>query len=235
MTPTVSRRRVVAAVATTLLVGALAGWATGPGPVDPPDSLRLPGTPQTSRGGLPPAPAPAAPAPVPTTTARTGGALPPTSAPAPPSAPPTRLEVPRLGARMPVRPVGVDRRGEMALPPDPAVAGWYRFGAAPGTAAGATVIAAHVDDATLGTGPLARLDRLRRGDPVVLRTGASVYRYRVTSVLLLAKGDLDVEELFTRVGPARLHLVTCGGAFDAATGHYEDNVVVVAEPVQEAR
>jgi len=29
----------------------------------------------------------------------------------------------------------------------------------------------------------------------------------------------------------RLALITCGGEFDGSTGHYVDNVVVVAVPV----
>ena len=46
----------------------------------------------------------------------------------------------------------------------------------------------------------------------------------------MPKSDVDLKAVFTRVGPVRLHLVTCGGAFDRETGHYEDNLVVVAEP-----
>jgi hypothetical protein len=35
---------------------------------------------------------------------------------------------------------------------------------------------------------------------------------------------------FARDGAPRLVLITCGGPFDAATGNYEDNVVVYATP-----
>ena len=34
--------------------------------------------------------------------------------------------------------------------------------------------------------------------------------------------------LFLNSGPPKLALVTCGGPFDAATGHYLDNVIVWA-------
>ena len=34
--------------------------------------------------------------------------------------------------------------------------------------------------------------------------------------------------IYTRSGPARLVLVTCGGPFDARSGHYRDNIVVTA-------
>lgn len=132
---------------------------------------------------------------------------------------------------MAVDPVGVDRRGDMVIPDDPRVAGWYRFGATPGSAAGATVLAAHVDDSEYGSGPLAKLGSLRRGDPVTVTAGRVVHRYRVATVLRLDKGELDTGDLFDRQGPSRLHLVTCGGEFDRATGHYKDNIVVVATPV----
>ena len=35
-------------------------------------------------------------------------------------------------------------------------------------------------------------------------------------------------QLWVTKGPAQLALVTCGGPFDAATGHYFDNVIVWA-------
>jgi hypothetical protein len=38
--------------------------------------------------------------------------------------------------------------------------------------------------------------------------------------------------LFDTAGPPRLALVTCGGPFDSATGHYLDNIIVWAVPTQ---
>jgi hypothetical protein len=48
---------------------------------------------------------------------------------------------------------------------------------------------------------------------------------------LVAKGQVPLAELFTRTGPARLVLLTCGGPFDERARSYRDNLVVVAEPV----
>jgi hypothetical protein len=44
------------------------------------------------------------------------------------------------------------------------------------------------------------------------------------------KSTLPWSTLFSVGGPGRLALVTCGGAFDPATGHYADNVVAFALP-----
>jgi hypothetical protein len=52
--------------------------------------------------------------------------------------------------------------------------------------------------------------------------------YAVERAFRVAKGDLDTAALFARDGAPRLHLVTCGGQFDPASGHYDDNIVVVA-------
>lgn len=49
--------------------------------------------------------------------------------------------------------------------------------------------------------------------------------------------DTDVKidglprSLFTRTGPPRLAVISCGGTFDRAKRSYRDNVVVIAEPV----
>ena len=37
--------------------------------------------------------------------------------------------------------------------------------------------------------------------------------------------------IYTRTGAPKLVLVTCGGPFDARSGHYRDNIVVTATPV----
>ncbi|GAB3068635.1 hypothetical protein GCM10027080_06860 [Pedococcus soli] len=227
-----SHRRVAAAVVAALLAGALTAWLTRDAGEDDPRALaRTASTGTTAAPLYRPLPTSS---PTPTRSETGRDAIPAAGVGAtvrstPP--PPTRIVVPRLDATMRVAPVGVDQRGDMVIPADPRVAGWYRFGAAPGSSSGATVIAAHVDDARYGIGPLARLGTLHRGDTVTLTAGRDELRYRVTRVLRLDKGELDTDDLFDRDGPARLHLVTCGGAFDRTTGHYEDNIVVVATPV----
>jgi len=58
-----------------------------------------------------------------------------------------------------------------------------------------------------------------------------VLEHRVTGVERVAKEQLPVDRLFTRSGPPRLTLVTCGGPFQTERRSYRDNVVVTAEPV----
>lgn len=144
---------------------------------------------------------------------------------------PTRLELPD-GTGMPVDPAGVviegPLAGQMEVPDDPTVAGWYRHGASPADDAGAVVVAAHVDRAGHGAGPFAGLDRTRSGEVLSLRVGDATIRYRVQSVDLVDKDHLDPAALFSGAGPPRLHLVSCGGGYDRDQRAYAANVVVTA-------
>jgi sortase (surface protein transpeptidase) len=149
-----------------------------------------------------------------------------------PGSRPTLLRIPSLGVRMPVVPTGVDRRGQMAVPPAVSRAGWYRWGASPGDRRGAVVLAGHVDTQEAGIGPLARVAGAREGARVVLGHRGGSTTYAVTAVRRVPKDVLDLPYLFRRGGAPALHLITCGGEFDPRRGGYEDNVVVIAEPVR---
>jgi hypothetical protein len=148
----------------------------------------------------------------------------------PTAATPTELDIAVVGLRMPIVPVGVAPDGEMALPPSPASAGWYRYGSHPGDPQGATVIAGHLDEPWYGTGPLGRLRDVAPGDSVVVRTGSTSRRYVVVDAQAVHKTRLDLAALFRVDGPPSLHIVTCGGRFDPTLRRYDENVVVVARP-----
>jgi hypothetical protein len=145
---------------------------------------------------------------------------------------PSQVRVAMLGIDATVVPVGLDDAGNMMLPPDPASAGWYQYGPAPASSAGATVIAAHVDSLTYGLGPFAALADAAPGTEIVVTDTAGHERtYAVASIETTEKGDVTWSAIFDRAGPPRLVLVTCGGEFDYKTRHYLSNVVVVATPI----
>lgn len=146
-------------------------------------------------------------------------------------APPARIRLPSLDVDAAVVAVGVDGRGEMAVPEDVRATGWYRFGPAPGSATGSSVVSGHVDDRVQGRGAFYRLVDVAVGDPVIVTTTAGVdLDYRVSTVRRIPKTALPVDEIFVREGPPHLTLVTCGGVFDRASGNYRDNIVVTASP-----
>jgi hypothetical protein len=155
-----------------------------------------------------------------------------TPTPSRPAVPPVRVVVASIDVDMPVVPVGVETGGFMELPVDPAVGGWYRFGADPTSAQGNVVISAHVDAPAYPIGPLSRLRELSAGETVEVTDAAgTTHRYSVQSVTYYPKADLPVDELFARTGTRELVLITCGGAFDPTTGRYADNVVAIATPI----
>lgn len=177
-------------------------------------------------------PASTAPAPAPTATPpdvpRRSAAL--AAQPAAP-AEPARLEVPALGIDVAVRPVGLDDQGRMGLFDDPAIAAWYRWGPAPASDAGSTVIAAHVDSLTYDVLPFARLKDAAPGTEVVVTDAAGErHAYAVASLEVIEKADVDWDAAFDRAGAPRLTLVTCGGEFDYENRRYLSNLVVTATP-----
>ncbi|MFW7414677.1 class F sortase [Demequina sp. SO4-18] len=148
--------------------------------------------------------------------------------------PPERLVVDSLGIDMPVTDVGLEADGAMEIPESAATAGWYRYGPAPGGQAGNAVLAAHVDDAVIGLGPFSRLLDVDEGARIVVDSAdGSQIAYEVSNVEKTDKREVDMGLVFDRAGPSQLVLVTCGGRFDWDTGHYEDNVVVYATPIDQ--
>jgi hypothetical protein len=147
----------------------------------------------------------------------------------PQAAAPARVQVDWAGVTAPVVAVGVDTTGQMALPPDPKEAGWYRFSAAPSSQEGTTVLAAHVDAVGYGIGPFAHLVDMPKGTRITITdTAGRRTVYTVDSVSLLTKTAIPWANIFTDTGAHRLVLVTCGGAFDYQSHHYLSNLIITA-------
>lgn len=114
--------------------------------------------------------------------------------------------------------------GNALVPPDdPSVVGWW--GKRAGAKHGTTLLTGHTVHS--GGGELDDLE----DTPVGSLATVSGVRYRVTSVRVISKARLAEEapRLFSQDGDHRLVVVTCEG-YDPTTGHYADNVVVVATP-----
>ncbi len=150
----------------------------------------------------------------------------------PPAVAPQRIRVDSLGIDMAIDPVGLAADGAMALPSNPAVAAWYRFGPGPNSPSGATIVAAHVDSLVYDIGPFARLATAPPGTEITVATAdGQESRYAVDSIQTVTKSDVPWAEVFDRTGPARLTLVTCGGEFDYGARRYLSNVIVSAKPL----
>lgn len=180
------------------------------------------GVPVVERGKLPDLTRPAA---------RTSAAPAKPGQPAVPAG--TQVRMPRLGVAATVVHVAAPG-GVMQIPADPAVLGWWSGGASPGSTQGRVVIVGHVNLAGQA-GALSVLPQARPGDAVTVsepHNGSAVtFRYSVDAVRTYPKSGGLPQQLFGRGGAAELVLITCGGSFDASTGNYLDNIVVLAHPV----
>jgi hypothetical protein len=140
---------------------------------------------------------------------------------------PVRVQIPRIAVastldrlgQAPDRTVQVPRRWE--------VAGWYAGGTRPGDP-GSAVILGHVDS-TSGPAVFYRLSELRRGDRVeVVRADGSSVRFVVQRTEQYPKWRFPTDEVYYPTLTPALRLVSCGGQFDSASGHYRSNVIVFA-------
>jgi hypothetical protein len=224
-----SARARAAGVVVVLAAALLSGCSTaGPPPQKaPPSGAVAPAVPATAP---PPAPASASATPRPPAASPDVPLRQAAAAPLAPRDPAPRfLTVEGTTISMEIVEVGVSPDGAMEIPEAFNLAGWYRYGPAPGAGSGAAVVAAHVDTAS-DRAPFSQLQGLAAGTRVTIeRYGAPALNYRVRSVELMAKDKFDGGSLFRRDGPHQLRLVTCGGRWLDEKQDYSDNVIVTAE------
>jgi hypothetical protein len=143
---------------------------------------------------------------------------------------PVRLEIAGIGVSTRLQRLGRDSDGAVDVPTGPRQweeAGWYAGGTRPGDP-GSAVILGHVDSKS-GPAVFYRLRELRRGDRIeVVRADGSRVRFTVARVEQYPKRRFPTADVYYPTLTPMLRLVTCGGAFDRAWGHYRDNVIVFA-------
>jgi len=94
------------------------------------------------------------------------------------------------------------------------------------------VLLGHVDSAKGGPSVFFRLGGLRTGDRVmVTRADRSTVVFVVDSVARYPKSEFPTALVYGNTTSPALRLITCGGTFDRRTGHYKDNIVVLASLV----
>ena len=140
---------------------------------------------------------------------------------------PVALIIPAISVRTRLVRLGLTRSGALQVPPTATVAGWYTGSPRPGEPGGA-VIAGHIDSLR-GPGVFFRLRLLHRGQRVfVRRANGSLAVFRVTSVRSYPRSRFPTRAVYGPAPDAELRLMTCGGSFDPATGHYLSNTIVYA-------
>jgi hypothetical protein len=156
-----------------------------------------------------------------------------TVGPSLPRSEPVSLDIPAIGVKSGLLHLGLNPDGSLQVPPlfaVPSEAAWYKYSATPGQI-GPSVLEGHVDS-TYGPSVFFRLGALVPGNTVdVTRADGTVAVFRVTGVRSYPKADWPWQLIFGSTNYAALRLITCGGTFDYATGHYLSNTVVFASLV----
>ena len=167
---------------------------------------------------------------------------------------PLTLQIPAIGVNVTVLGVGITTKNVMDAPEggadDPVwqQAFWYRGSAVPG-AISTALIAGHVDDPLGRPGVFAAIDRLRRGEIIVIhdaRTGLDM-RFAVTASERYSVAQWTDPAVLTRMygagpvagtwpqrsrdGLAHLTLITCAGTFRNAIGTHDERLAVYATRV----
>jgi hypothetical protein len=147
--------------------------------------------------------------------------------------PPVAVSIPAIGVKSKLLHLGLNKDGTIQVPDlntSANEAAWYKYSATPGQI-GTSVIEGHVDSYG-GPAVFYRLGALRPGNrvSVTLADGITAV-FRVTGVREYAKDEYPANTIYASANFAALRLITCGGGFDAATGHYLSSVVVYASLV----
>lgn len=147
-----------------------------------------------------------------------------------PASPPVSIAIPAIGVNSPLITVGKTADGSLQVPAgaDYDKAAWFRASPTPGQL-GPAVIEGHVDSAANGPSVFYRLGALTPGATVsVARADGTTAVFRVDAVRRFPKDKFPTIDVYANTPDAALRLITCGGSFDAATGHYRDNVIAFA-------
>jgi hypothetical protein len=143
---------------------------------------------------------------------------------------PVLVDIPAIGVHAKVLRLGVNTDGTLQVPSlatSADKAAWYKYSATPGQV-GASVIEGHVDSYD-GPAVFFRLGALRPGNTIdVTLADGDTAIFRVTGVREYPKDKFPSTRIYGTTHYAALRLITCGGDFDPATGHYLSSTVVFA-------
>ena len=143
---------------------------------------------------------------------------------------PVSVAIPAIGVNSKLLRLGVNSDGTIQVPSlytSASEAAWYKYSATPGQI-GASVIEGHLDSHR-GPAVFFRLGALRPGDSVDVTLADEITAvFRVTGVRQYPESHFPAKTIYGATHYAALRLITCGGTFDYATGHYLSATVVFA-------
>lgn len=152
------------------------------------------------------------------------------SRPSLPTSKPVAIDIPVIGVHSSLQYLGLNPDGTVQVPSGSLydVPAWYKYSPTPGSV-GPSVIIGHVDSAASGPSVFFRVGELQPGNKVMVgRRDGSVAVFEITGVRQYPKAQFPTQLVYGNTKNAALRLITCGGSFNASTGHYLDNVIAFA-------
>ncbi len=142
---------------------------------------------------------------------------------------PVTLSIPSLQVSAEVEYVGLDEKRHMDVPKHDMNVAWYELGYSPGEK-GNAVMAGHLDTITGAPAIFYNLDRLRKGDTIIVHLSDDTeITFSVTHVAVYENENFPLAEVFGPHDKARLNLITCRGHYDSQAKNYSQRTVVYSE------
>jgi sortase (surface protein transpeptidase) len=141
------------------------------------------------------------------------------------------VQIPALGTTAPVVRVGVDRTGQMVVPPGARQVAWLDQGGIPGRTNN-MVIAGHISWAGV-PGAFGGIGNLRSGDVVTVALDGHRMTFRVSWVCSFVRTSPLATRIMGYTDVPSVTLITCGGDWDPYAGTHTDRIVARAELVSD--
>lgn len=145
---------------------------------------------------------------------------------------PTRIKIPSMDIDTGVIPVGILDNGEMEVPEETDVTGWFDRGVKPG-ARGNAVIAGHVDSKE-GPAIFFYLKDIEIGETItVFDENGKEKTFKVKAKESYKNEEAPIEKIFGPSSERNLNLITCTGTFNYDEHLYPDRLVIYTELVED--
>lgn len=153
----------------------------------------------------------------------------PINAALPKSILPQTLTIPSIGVEAPVQHLGVNDKGEMAVPDEIDEVSWFEPGYQPGQK-GRAVIAGHVDGVE-GPAIFWDLSDVQAGDEIHVSSDQEQLTFEIYKLESIPLALAEVSEVFGPATQPELILITCSGTYNREWGTREERLVVYAKLV----
>jgi len=141
---------------------------------------------------------------------------------------PKKIIIPSIGVEALIQLVGRDQNGNIAVPNNIHLAGWYVNSVRPGER-GLSIIDGHKDGIT-AIGVFYNLDKVASDDVVIVEFGdGSKKEFKVIEIKQVPISDAFTA-MYTRYKEydSQVNLVSCAGSYNQSIKTYDDRIVVVA-------